>query len=240
MYETKRLKRLIKGKENKAMEHKILKTLTHCPLFQGMAEEKIDRLLDSINNRLVSFDKHDIYALAGYPCRYADIVIKGELVASMVSLSGKYVEISRLKAGDMVAPAFIFASDNRMPVSVEAGAYTQILRISKSELKRLIDADEKIRMNYIQTIADIEVFLTRKMRILSLLTVREKVAYFILSISKEQGTNTVKLDKSRQEIADSFGIQKFSLLRCMSELVDAGAIKVDGKTITILDRNKMG
>lgn len=43
------------------MEHKILKTLTHCPLFQGMAEEKIDRLLDSINNRLVSFDKHDIY-----------------------------------------------------------------------------------------------------------------------------------------------------------------------------------
>ena len=49
----------------------------------------------------------------------------------------------------------------------------------------------------------------------------------------------IKLDKSRQEIAESFGIQKFSLLRCMSELVEVGAIKVEGKIITILDKNKM-
>ena len=94
-------------------------------------------------------------------------------------------------------------------------------------------------MNFIQSLCDIDVFLTRKMRILSLLTVREKVSYFILTAAKEQGSDTIRLDKSRQEIADSFGIQKFSLLRSMSELVEAGAIQVDGKTITIVDRGKM-
>lgn len=222
------------------MKYEILKTLTRCPLFQGMTAEEIERLLMGVNHKIVKFEKKDIYALAGYPCKYADIVVSGEMVARMVGLSGKYVEVSRLKPGEMVAPAFIFAKDNRMPVSVETDVETCILRMSPVELKRLIDTDETIRMNYIQAIANIEVFLTRKMRILSLLTVREKVAYFILSASKEQGSNTVKLDKSRQEIADSFGIQKFSLLRCMSELVDAGAIKVEGKIITILDRSKIG
>ena len=77
------------------------------------------------------------------------------------------------------------------------------------------------------------------MRILSLFTVREKVSYFIKEAAGKQGSNVVQLDKSRQEIAESFGIQKFSLLRTMSELSDLGAIKVEGKKITILDRSKL-
>ena len=157
----------------------------------------------------------------------------------MAGLSGKSVEVSRLVPGNIIAPAFIFAQDKRLPVSVETDVDTQVLRMSPQELKRLIDTEETIRMNFIQSLCDIDVFLTRKMRILSLLTVREKVSYFILTAAKEQGSDTIRLDKSRQEIADSFGIQKFSLLRSMSELVEAGAIQVDGKTITIIDRGKM-
>ncbi|MDD7558154.1 MAG: helix-turn-helix domain-containing protein, partial [Porphyromonas somerae] len=48
-----------------------------------------------------------------------------------------------------------------------------------------------------------------------------------------------KLSNSRQEIADTFGIQKFSLLRCLSEFEDNGAIKIDGKQITILNSDKL-
>lgn len=74
---------------------------------------------------------------------------------------------------------------------------------------------------------------------LSLFTVREKVAYFLMKCAKEQQSRTVKLNHSRQEIADMFGIQKFSLLRCLSEFEEHGAIKVDGKTITIINSDKM-
>ena len=88
--------------------------------------------------------------------------------------------------------------------------------------------------------SDINAFLTRKMRMVSLLTVREKVAFFLIDIANKQKSETIHLDKSRQEIADTFGIQKFSLMRCLSELVDAGAVAVEGKTITILDRRKLG
>lgn len=77
------------------------------------------------------------------------------------------------------------------------------------------------------------------MRVLSLFTVREKVAWLLLERAGEQGSNTIHLYRSRQEIADSFGIQKFSLLRVLSDLQKEGAIKVDGRQITILDRNKM-
>ena len=193
------------------MEQKTLKALSLCPLFRGISLGQLEATIDSVGYKILKFDKKDIYILAGMPYRHADIVIEGEMVARMVSLSGKSVEVSRLKQGDIVAPAFIFAKDNLMPVSVET---------------------EK-------ALSDIDVFLTKKMRILSLFTVREKVSYFIKEAAGKQGSNVVQLDKSRQEIAESFGIQKFSLLRTMSELSDLGAIKVEGKKITILDRSKL-
>ena len=39
---------------------------------------------------------------------------------------------------------------------------------------------------------------------------------------------------SRQELADHFGIQKYSLQRALNELQESGAIRIDGKTIEIL------
>ncbi|WP_455763241.1 Crp/Fnr family transcriptional regulator [Prevotella disiens] len=221
------------------MEKDIINALATCPLFAEMDFYEIENLLDSVQYKLVTYAKKDIYGITGTPIKYADIVVKGELKAKMMGLSGKIVEVSRLTSGNMIAPAFIFSKENKLPVTVEAEETTTIFRMSAQELKRLIDTNEQIRSNYIQTLSNIQVFLTRKMRILSLLTAREKVVYFILSAAKEQGSNIVKLDKSRQEIADSFGIQKFSLLRCLSELTENGAIEVNGKTIKILDRNKM-
>ena len=221
------------------MEWKILETLSHCSLFSGISLQQLEEMVDHINCKVVKFDKKDIYILAGMPYRHADIILDGKMVARMVSLSGKSVEVSKLYSGDMVAPAFLFAQNNIMPVSVETEEDTKILRMSPEEFVRLIDTNTVVRHNFIRILSDIDVFLTKKMRILSLFTVREKVSYFIKEAARKQDSNVVVLDKSRQEIAESFGIQKFSLLRTMSELSAAGAIRVEGKKITILDNSKL-
>ena len=94
-------------------------------------------------------------------------------------------------------------------------------------------------MNFIRILSNIDVFLTHKMKILSLFTVREKVAYLLLERAGEQGSDEIHLERSRQEIADSFGIQKFSLLRVLSDLEKEGVIEIKGKNIKILDRHKL-
>ena len=221
------------------MDDYILSALSACPLFRAMEKSEIDLAMQSVRHRIVYYGKDDVYALAGSPCKYADIIIRGSMVARMVGLSGKYVEVSRLQSGNIVAPAFIFAKDNSMPVTVETSTDVEILRMQPAELQYLIDTSAFIRENFIAVLSNINVFLTRKMRLLSLLTVREKVAFFIIDTANRQQSATIHLDKSRQEIADTFGIQKFSLMRCLSEMEAAGAIVVDGKTITITDRSKL-
>ena len=213
----------------------VMQALQKCPLFAGMNELSIELALGNVAYQIVGYDKRDVYALAGMPCRFADIIISGSLICRMVSLSGKQVEVSRLRPGNLVAPAFIFAKDTTLPVSVETDSKVNILRMTPET----IDRDEDIRMNFIHTLSNIDVFLTQKMKVLSLFTVREKVAYLLLERAGEQNSNTIHLERSRQEIADSFGIQKFSLLRVLSDFEKEGIIRVDGKTIEILDRNKL-
>ena len=99
--------------------------------------------------------------------------------------------------------------------------------------------DDRILMNFVGQLSDTSSFLTKKVRMLTLLSVREKVAAFLFKESKEHQSNTFTLTQSRQEIADSFAIQKFSLQRCLNEFADEGIIRLEGKTITILDMKKI-
>lgn len=221
------------------MEVSTYEILTNSPFFNGLTAKEIKELLQTVNYKIVEYPAKEIYTFAGMPCKYADFILKGELISRMTGLSDKQVQIERLKACVLIAPAFIFAKNNAMPVSVETAQHTTIMRMMPSELKHLIDTNERIRMNFIQRLSSIDVFLTQKLRMLSLFTVREKVAYFLMKAAKEQQSRTIKLSNSRQEIADTFGIQKFSLLRCLSEFEDNGAIKIDGKQITILNSDKM-
>ena len=61
-------------------------------------------------------------------------------------------------------------------MSVETDGKVLLFRMRPEELKRLIDVNDVIRMNFIRILSNIDVFLTQKMKILSLFTVREKVA----------------------------------------------------------------
>ncbi|ERJ99163.1 Crp/Fnr family transcriptional regulator [Segatella salivae] len=217
----------------------MMQVLQKCPLFAGMSTLSIDLALGNIGYQIINFAPRDVYTLAGMPCRFADIVLSGSLICRMVSLSGKQVEVTRLRPGNLIAPAFIFAKNNSMPVSVETDSEVTLLRMTPQTLKKLIDDDADICMNYIRSLSNIDVFLTHKMKVLSLFTVREKVAYLLLERAGEQNSNTIRLTRSRQEIADSFGIQKFSLLRVLSEFEKEGVIRVDGKTIEIIDRSRL-
>jgi CRP-like cAMP-binding protein len=66
------------------------------------------------------------------------------------------------------------------------------------------------------------------------MSVREKVSLYLKEQSRQQQTQNIFLPLSRQELADHFGIQKYSLLRCLNELKQEGAILVEGRHIQIL------
>ena len=114
-----------------------------------------------------------------------------------------------------------------------------ILRMTPNSMQMLINMDERFRFNFIQLLSAFCDNLSRKVRLLTLHTVREKVAILLLEQAKRYNSNDFILEKSRQEIADSFAIQKFSLQRCLREFAADGIIQLNGKQVVILNKNKL-
>lgn len=143
--------------------------------------------------------------------------------------------MATIGVGTLVAPAYIFAKDNRLPVSVETTAPTVVFRMTPAGLYQLMKGDDRVGMNFIRQLSSTSEFLARKTQMLTLSTVREKVAAFLLDEAARHDGKTFTLTMSRQEIADTFAIQKFSLQRVIREFTDDGLIATNGKSITIVD-----
>jgi CRP-like cAMP-binding protein len=221
------------------MERIVLKALQVCPLFEGFSVKDIEQIMDNIPYRLIKLDRKEVYLSAGTPCNFADIVVTGEVIARMEGPSGKYMQITSRTIGSLVNSAFIFGKNKIIPVNMVASKPTTILRMTPSSMQMLININERFRFNFIKFLSGFCDGLGRKVRMLTLHTVREKVAIFLLEQSRLHKSDDFMLQKSRQEIAESFAIQKFSLQRCLKEFAADGIIQLNGKQIIILDKDKM-
>ena len=217
------------------MDIDTLQGLKQCPLFRNLEESEIITLMHTVRYRIYRCRKGQIWVSAGSVCQYADIIISGEMVAYVTGPSGNVIRMAAHQSGKLLAPAFLFATDNHYPVTVEATIDTTILRLWPTDLDKMMHDDQRLMQNYIQLLSNIISQLTKKVRMLSM-SVREKVCIFLMEQSRQQQTNNILLPMSRQEIADHFGIQKYSLLRCLNELKREGAIRVEGRHIQLLSQ----
>ena len=215
------------------MDINTLQGLKRCPLFKDLAESEIIDLMYSVRYRVVHYRKGEVLAFEGSVCLYADIIISGEMVASLMGPSGRIIRVAAHQTGKFLAPAFLFASDNQYPVTIDAITDTTVLRLVPTDLEKMLNSDQRLMMNYIRMLSNIVSHLTKKVRMLSM-SVREKVSLYLKEQSRQQQTKNILLPLSRQELADHFGIQKYSLLRCLNELKQEGAILVEGRHIQIL------
>ena len=202
---------------------------------KNLEESEIIALRHTVRYRIIRCRKGHIWVSAGSVCQYADIIISGEMVAYVIGPSGNVIRMAAHQTGKLLAPAFLYAADNHYPVTVEATTETTVLRLSPADLDKMMHDDQRLMHNYIQLLSNIISQLTKKVRMLSM-SVREKVCLFLMEQSRQQRTNHILLPMSRQELADHFGIQKYSLLRCLNDLKQEGAIRVEGRHIQLLSQ----
>ena len=215
------------------MDIETLEGIRKCPLFEGLTDNEIIDLMHAVRYRVARLYKGDFLFVAGEDCLHANILLDGEVVAYLEGASDRYIRMSTFHAGNMFAPAFLFAQVRRYPVTVQATTNTKVLRILSADFERLLELDSRLAKNFTVILSNLIAGLTKKVGML-LLSVRDKIIFFLKEEQHRQQSNTIRLSMSRQELADHFGIQKYSLQRALNELQGSGAIRIDGKTIEIL------
>ena len=220
------------------MDTETFEGIRKCPLFEGLTDNEVIDLMHAVRYRVTRLYKGDFLFVAGEDCLHANILLDGEVVAYLEGASDRYIRMSTFHAGNMFAPAFLFAQVRRYPVTVQATTNTKVLRILSADFERLLELDSRLAKNFTVILSNLIAGLTKTVGLL-LLSVRDKIIFFLKEEQRRQQSNTIRLSMSRQELADHFGIQKYSLQRALNELQESGAIRIDGKTIEILSGGRV-
>jgi CRP-like cAMP-binding protein len=77
-------------------------------------------------------------------------------------------------------------------------------------------------------------FLTNRLQLLSIKTIKGKLAHFLLESSPGEG-KPFEINRNQTELADFFGVARPSLARSISEMVHDGIISINKKEYTILN-----
>jgi CRP-like cAMP-binding protein len=77
-------------------------------------------------------------------------------------------------------------------------------------------------------------FLTNRLQLLSIKTIKGKIAHFLLEQNDEHGA-TFSINRNQTELADFFGVARPSLARSLSEMIQEGLISFNNKEYTILN-----
>jgi len=212
--------------------------LIACPLFKGMSKEEHDAFLERNINEIVKFEKGETVVRQGDTIRALYLLVEGVVRTQMITREGNILEIDLLEAVMPLASAFIYASNHKFPVDVICMEHCTFLKISKSAWLEEMVHNEKLLMNFLTLNSNMTVFLSQKIQMLSLKSLRHKLSVFLLEKTTPE-KNYFILKRSRTQLAEYFGVQRPSLARTIKELEDEKVITTSGRVVTILERNEL-
>lgn len=212
--------------------------LNMCPVFRGLTEDESRDILGRIHFQIKSFEKDEVVVLAGEEVKNLLIVLEGSVRGEMIDYSGKTVKIEDVEAPQPLASAFLFGKENRFPVTVTANVATRILAVPVPEFLKLLQLNATLLRNYLNSISSRAQFLSQKLHFLSFKTIKEKVAHFLLKQAGDR-FHSFDLKATQQQLADLFGVTRPSLARVLGEMQNDGLIKIEKKTVTLLDKTAL-
>ena len=118
--------------------------LSRMSLFEGCDPEALYQLLREAPNSLRTYKEGEFIARQGDVCRSLFILIKGHVRTQMENAEGKQLTIDWIKAPDILAPAFIYASENRFPVNVEATELCEVLVMDRKRFENFMHAQPAV------------------------------------------------------------------------------------------------
>ena len=198
--------------------------LNRMSLFEGCDPEALSQLLREAPNSLRTYKEGEFIARQGDVCRSLFILIKGHVRTQMENAEGKQLTIDWIKAPDILAPAFIYASENRFPVNVEATELCEVLVMDRKRFENFMHAQPAVMRNFIAIISDRSLFLSRKLNEFALQSLKSR----LLNYLKMHGGI-----HNQQEVAFILGVARPSLARALSELIAEGKVTMSGKQVIL-------
>lgn len=216
--------------------------LSKCPICSAIAPENLKELFEKMEYKTEKYAKGTTIARQSSQLKHLYILVEGAVKTEMITENGGLLTIEVIKAPRPLASAFLFAQNNTFPVDVRATEDSVILMIPKEEVIKLFQKDAAFLHRYITYNSNVTQFLSQKLQILTIKTIRGKLAHYLLeqlSIChlSNPNVNSYTMDKNQTELAKYFGVSRPALARTLASIQQEGAIIAQRNKITVINKS---
>jgi CRP/FNR family transcriptional regulator len=166
------------------------------------------------------------------------IIESGTVKIYQLSASGREQVIHHVGRGEAFAEVALFAG-RTYPASATALGPARILFFPKQAFIELVSAKPSLALNMIATLAMRLRGFARLVEALSLKDAGSRLAAYLLELSRKQASLNVSLPVTKAELAARLGTAQETLSRSLRRLREAGLLKVAGRSITILEPERL-
>lgn len=212
--------------------------LDSCPICHNLDIDDEEAFLDDLKCTIKVYQKNEVIIRQGDLCDALYMLTVGSVKTEMNTENGCIITIETIVAPRPLASAFLFSDNNYFPVDVTTLEEVEIIKIPKSEILRMMMTNPNFMQNYLTHNANRTQFLTNRLQLLSMKTIKGKIAHFLMEQAQDV-TKPFTIKRNQSELAEFFGVARPSLARSLSEMVQEGIIAMHKKEYKILDMNKM-
>jgi len=167
------------------------------------------------------------------------MVTGGKVKIFKISPSGKEYILNISGPGGMIAEAPVF-NGQPFPANAQALVHSTLLFFPRDLFVQLVHKSPSIAINMLASLSMRLRSFAGQIENLSLKEVPARLAgYLLYSMEEQGGGHVVQLGISKGQLASLLGTIPETLSRILTKMSREGLIKVEGKTITILDREAL-
>ena len=198
------------------------------PLFQAVEPELLEQVLSG--SELVQVPRGDtVYAPRRFR-RCLGVLLSGELEVRRESLL-----VARLRAGELFGAAALFGGGAAYPTTLTALADCTLILIPQEGVTRLVRESGAFAEGYVTYLSGRIRFLSARLDTVSADSGEGKLARYLLTAADGEG----RLTSSVTQLCQRLGVGRATVYRAFESLEGAGALERAGKSLHILDREKL-
>ena len=203
-------------------------------LFKGLPDEQLDIITDMTSEK--SYGRGETIFFEGDEARGFYIVSGGKVKVYKMNPMGKEHILHIFGTGEPIGEVPVFHGQP-FPASAEALVKSSLLYFERNDFVRLIKDHPSVSLNMLALLSMRLRQFANQIENLSLKEVPARLANYLLYVSEEQdNAERIELSVSKGQLASLLGTIPETLSRIFAKMSDENLIAVDGRIITILDR----
>lgn len=208
--------------------------LKSVPLFSAFTEQQLATLLNYVQHR--SFPRNVFVMQAGEETDSLYVILAGRVKVLIPDEHGREVILSVMGPHDFFGEMGIL-DDHPRSASVSTLEPCEMLRLSKSGFLNCVKENTDVAMLVIRHLVKRLREADRKIESLALIDVSGRVVRLLVDMAQQvDGKLVVQRMPPKQEIARTIGASREMVSRVIKELHLKGLIRVERRSVVILDR----